>query len=229
MRDQALAAEVLRTANSAFFGGLSETNTISKAIARIGLQQLTKVVFMASERSKYQARDPLLQPMVQAIWLHATASAMAADWLTRRRSTAQHEEAFLGGLLHDIGELVLLRALDEFRSSEGSNFTLSVELVDEVLTSAHTDVGFNFLKQRRIPEVYCGLARDHHKEAFDPRDTLMVMIRLADLAVRKLGLGLLADPSLALANSPEAACLDADEIMFAELEIMLEDCTLSSV
>lgn len=228
-RDQALSAEVLRTANSAFFGGLSETNTISKAVARIGLQELTKVVFLASERAKYQARDPLLRPMVQAIWRHATGSAMAADWLTRRRSSVQHEEAFLGGLLHDIGELVLLRALDEFRSSEGSEFAISAELVGEVLASAHTELGFNFLKQRRIPEVYCGLARNHHKESFDPRDTLMAVIRLADLAVNKLGLGLRADPSVALANSPEAACLDADDIMLAELEVMLEDCMPSPI
>jgi putative nucleotidyltransferase with HDIG domain len=227
MRDQALSAEVLRMANSAFFGGLSEINTIGKAVSRMGLQQLTKIVFMASERSKYQARDPLLRPMVQAIWCHASGSAITADWLAHRLNYSEREEALLGGLLHDIGELVLLRALDEFRTSEDPRFELSGELVEEVLTSAHAELGFNFLKQRRIPEVYCRVARDHHQKTCDPRDTIMAMIRLADVAMRKFGLGLRPDPSIMLVNSPEAAYLGADEIMLAELEVMIEDCALS--
>jgi len=229
MRDQALAAEVLRVANSAFFGGLPEVNTIRTALLRIGLQQVIMMVFMVKERSKYQARDPVLIPVAQGLWRHASASAMAADWLACRLNQRVREEAFLAGLLHDIGELVLLRALDDFKSSEGPSFVLLPELVEEVLTSAHAELGFNFLKQRRIPEVYCRIARDHHRETCDPGDTLMAIVRLADLAVRKLGLSLRADPSLVLATTCEAACLDADEIMLAELEVMLEDSMLSPV
>jgi hypothetical protein len=55
----------------------------------------------------------------------------------------------------------------------------------------------------------------------------MAIIRLADVAVRKFGLGLRPDPSIMLVNSPEAAYLGADEIMLAELEVMIEDCALS--
>ncbi|MFZ0963556.1 MAG: HDOD domain-containing protein [Terriglobia bacterium] len=227
MRDQALSTEVLRMANSAFFGGLCEINTISKAVLRMGLQQLTKIVFMVSERYKYQAHDPSLRTMVQAIWCHASSSALTADWLAHRLNYSEREEALIAGLLHNIGELVLIRALDEFRTSQDPNFALSAELVEEVLTSAHTELGFNFLKQRRIPEVYCRLARDHHQETCDPRDTIMAIIRLSDVAVRKFGLSLRPDPSIVLVNSPEAAYLGVDEIMLAELEVMLEDCELS--
>jgi type IV pilus assembly protein PilB len=68
---------------------------------------------------------------------------------------------------------------------------------------------------------------DHHQKTCDPRDTIMAIIRLADVAVRKFGLGLRPDPSIMLVNSPEAAYLGADEIMLAELEVMIEDCALS--
>lgn len=227
VRDQALATEVLRAANSAFFGGLSQVTTIGKAVMRVGLQQVTNLTLMMSERSKYRARDPLLAPVVEGMWRQASASAIATDWLAARLSQRSREEAFLAGLLHDIGELVLLRALDAFKTTEDPDFVLSIELVKEVLASAHTEVGFNFLQQRRIPEVYCVIARDHHTEARDSGVSLMAMVRFSDLAVRKLGLGLYPDPSLVLASSPEAAYIGADEITIAELEVMLEDCTLA--
>jgi len=222
-----VAAETLRAANSAFFGGLSEITTIRRAVMRIGLQQVANLVLMMSERSKYRVRDPVLVPVAQGMWQHASASAVATDWIARRLNHRDREEAFLAGLLHDVGEVVLLRALDEFRVSEDRNFALSQELVEELLTSAHTELGFNFLMQRRIPEVYCRIARDHHAETCAADDPIMAMVRLADLAVRKLGLSLYSDPSIVLSTTLEAAHLGADEIMVAELEIMLEDCALS--
>jgi putative nucleotidyltransferase with HDIG domain len=229
MRDQSLAAEVLRAANSAFFGGLSEITTIRKAVMRIGLQQVTHLVVMMSERSKYRVRDAVLVPVAQAMWQHASASALATEWLARRLNRRNHEEAFLAGLLHDIGEVVLLRALDEFKATEGRDFALSRELVEEVLSSAHAELGGNFLAQRRIPEIYCRIARDHHAPTCEPGDAIMAIVRLADLAVRKLGLSLHPDTSLMLATTLEAANLGADEITVAELEIMLEDYSRAPV
>jgi HD-like signal output (HDOD) protein len=226
-RDQTLVTEVLRAANSAFFGGLSEITTIRSAVMRLGLQQVVHLVYMASERSKYRARDPVLAPVAQGMWRHASASAMAMDWLAQRVGQRGREEAFLAGLLHNIGELVLVRALDEFKTAEAPALTLLPELVDEALTSAHTALGFDFLGQRRIPEVYCRIARDHHLETCDAGDSLMAMVRLSDLALRKLGLSMHSDGSLVLATTPEAAFLGADEIMVAEFEVMTEDCVLS--
>jgi HD-like signal output (HDOD) protein len=224
VRDQTLATEVLRAANSAFFGGLSEVTTISKAVMRVGLQQVTNLTLMMSERSKYRARDPLLAPVVEGMWRQASASAIATDWLAGRLNYRNREEAFLAGLLHDIGELVLLRALDEFKTKEEPGFALSLELIREVLASAHAELGFNFLRQRRIPEVYCLIARDHHQETRDVGVSLMRMVKLSDLAVRKIGLGLTPEPNLILSTTPEAVGLGTDEITIAELEVMLEDC-----
>ena len=223
MGDQALAAEVLRVANSAFFRGLCEIRTIRSAVMRIGLHEVIKIVSMASERSKYQARDPMLIPIMQELWRNTSASTLAADWLARRLGDPSHEEVFLAGLLHDIGELVLLRALDEFKTSGDPAFPLSPELIYEVLSSAHTQAGFGYLKLLRIPETYCRIARDHHQDHCDTEDRLMAMIRIADLVVCKTGTGLYSDSSLVLANAPEATLLDIDEIVLAELEITVED------
>jgi len=73
------------------------------------------------------------------------------------------------------------------------------------------------------PGTYCDVARDHHKEDYDPNNTVLTMVRLVNLACHKLGIGLQHDPSLVLAATAEAQTLETSELLLAELEIMLED------
>ncbi len=224
LRDQVIAAEVLRAANSAFFGGLTRIQTIRNAIVRLGMKQVARLVALASHRSGYGAKDPDLTRKLQALWNHASATAMGTQWLAHKLGFAKlEEEAFLGGLLHDVGKLVILRSIDEIKHAEQGQVDFSSELVDEILQSAHPELGFNLLKRWDIPDVYCTIARDHHLETFEPSDISHAAVRLANLATAKTGLSLKPDPSLVLSSLPEAQALGAGEILLAELEIMLED------
>ncbi len=185
---------------------------------------MSRLVILVSERTKYTARDPDLCSKVQKLWEHASATAMAASWLARRLGFRKlEEEAFLGGLMHDVGRLVILRAIDEIKAAGQLPFDFSAQLVDEILDSAHTELGYNLLKKWEIPEVYCRIARDHHSESFDPTDIRHVTVRLVNHATTKMNLNLKPDASVVLIATPEAQCLGVTDIMLAELEIMLED------
>lgn len=222
--DQTLAAEVLRASNSPFFGGLSPVQSIRSAVVRLGISQVCRLVLLATERGKYQAKDPVLKEMAQELWSHTTAAAVGASWLARRLNYRKlEEEAFLGGLIHDIGKLVILRVLDELKARQDAGFPTSSDLVQEVLASAHPELGFNLLKRWNIPELFCRIARDHHREDVDSGDPLMLIVRLANLAANKVGYGMNHDATLVLAATPEAHGLGAGEVLLAELEIMLED------
>jgi HD-like signal output (HDOD) protein len=224
LADQVLAAEVLRAANSAFFGGLTRIQTIRNAIVRLGMKQVARLVTLASHRSGYAAKDPDLTKKLQALWRHASATAMGAHWLANRLGFANlEEEAFLGGLLHDVGKLVILRSIDELKHADQGQVDFSPELVDEVLQTAHPELGFNLLKRWDIPDIYCAIARDHNLDEFEPSNISLTTVRLANQASAKMGLSLKSDPSLVLSALPEAQALGAGEILLAELEIMLED------
>ena len=224
--DQVLVAEVLRAANSPFFGGLAEINTVRSAIVRLGLRQVCQLALLASHRSEYDARDASLRQMMQQLWSHATATAMAAGWLARRLGFGNQleSESFLGGLLHDVGKLVVLRALDEIKHAGNAPYDLSPPLVAEILASAHPSLGYSFLKRWDIPEIYCEIARNHHSKDFDHSKIPLVAVRLANNAGAKMGISLEPNPSLILSALPEAQCLNANDILLAELEIMMEDC-----
>lgn len=222
--DQVLAAEVLRASNSAFYGGLSPVTTVQGAVFRLGLEQVARLVLMATERNRYSARQPLLRKMMTALWVHATACAQASEWLARTLGhRGLEEEAFVGGLMHDIGKLYMLRVLDEMVATSAEPFDTPEPFLLELLNVAHTDQGFKLVSNWHIPEVYGAIVRDHHADVPDPTNVPLLLVRLANRACHKLGIGLEAEPSLLLSALPEAAMLLTGEVMLAELEVLLED------
>ena len=231
LTDQVFVAEILRAANSPFFGGLSPIHTIRNGIVRLGLWQVAHLALMASHCTKFDAKDRTLRQMMHELWGHASATALAAGWIARKLGFGKQleSEAFLGGLLHDIGKLVILRAIDQIKLAGKAPSDLSAPRIDEILAMAHPLLGANFLRRWDVPELYCEIARDHHLKEFDPNKTSLVAVRLANHAAAKMGLSLQQNPSIILSTLPEALSLNASEILIAELEIMLEDTLAPAV
>jgi len=223
LSDQVAAAEVLRAANSPFFCGLSPVRTIRNAIVRLGTQQMRRIVILVFEREKYKARDPELHAMLMELWRHASTTALASQWLSKRlRSTGIEEICFIGGLLHDIGKLIILRAADSVLELEKQNGGIGRETLSELLQTAHCELGHRLLASWHVPEVYCQIARDHHSEDLS-EDLPLAIVRLANAGSRKLGLGLDPNTSLVLSETVEASMLQAGQALLDELQIMIEE------
>ena len=223
LSDQAIAAEVLKAANSPFYCGLSPVRTVRNAIVRLGILQMRRIVILVSERAKYRARHPDLERMLTDLWRHASTTALASQWLSKRvRLTGIEEICFLGGLLHDVGKLAILRAVDEIRDLEGPGAFSSHELLHELLQAAHYSVGHKLLQDWNIPEVYCQIARDHHSQDCSG-DLPLLIVRLANERSREAGLGLNAGSSAIRAATPEARSLNVTEELLKELQEMIEE------
>jgi putative nucleotidyltransferase with HDIG domain len=220
--DQSLASEVLRVANSPFYAGLAKVTTVRDATVRLGAKQLADLVMLASERNRYSAKDKEIQTLMSKLWRHSMGVALAAQCLTTKLGyTNKVNEAFLGGLIHDIGKLAVLKVVDYIKEKEQVHF--SEEIVREVLDSVHTAQGYTLAQRWRLPESYCLIVRDHHLEDIAPSNYVLLIVKIADAACAKLGIGLHTDPSIELAVLPEAHSLGVGEVLLAELEIMLED------
>jgi HD-like signal output (HDOD) protein len=224
MADQVLAADLLRAANSPFYCGLSPVTTIRNAVVRLGFEQVQRLMILGMERAKYRANDPALDRSLKDLWLHASTTAIAAQWLAKRLGMRQLEEVcFIGGLLHDIGHLVVIRAIDEIKKAEGPGLSVSDELLLEILDTTHCEMGYQLLLGWNLPDEYCHIVRDHHLADIAPEMISLAIVRLANESSRKLGLGLRPTPDTVLAATMEAGLLKASELMLAELEVMLED------
>ncbi len=224
--EQTLASQTLRMANSAFFAGLTKVTTIRQAIVRLGAKQVANLVMVITHKHTYRSSDKTLATYMHRLWKHALGCAMGTKWLAEKTGCRHLEqEAMLAGLLHDIGELLILKVLEDIHASYPEAFHLSDDVILEVLDLLHTTQGARLLKQWNIPDIYCHIARDHHRADIDVDNTLLVMVRLVDLACKRLGIGLHHDPTLVLAFTQEAQALGVSDVMLAELEIAVEDAT----
>ncbi|HTR01427.1 MAG TPA: HDOD domain-containing protein [Candidatus Acidoferrum sp.] len=221
-KDQALAAEILRLANSAFFAGLSKQKTIQHALIRLGLNRVFGIVMMAAQKQAFQARNPYLNELMSVLWKHAAASAAGCRWVAMRCGYQDiADDAFLAGLLHDLGSLVVLKANDEILAA-GSATEMTTEVMREVIDSLHTEYGHRVMKAWELPSEYADVARDHHSDA-NSSSLLLQIVKLVDGACRKVGIGMVHEPDLALEGLPEVKQLGIKDVYLAELEIELED------
>lgn len=227
--DQSLASQVLKVGNSSYYSGLSKVATIKDASIRLGAQEIANLVMMASQVELYRSSSPVLNDAMQRLWDHAQSCATGARWLASKTGySSLATEAFMGGLLHDIGKLAVIKALDEIQHAGKTKVNVSETLINEVLDTMHEDVGHRLMLSWNLPETYCSIAINHHKPDYDGNDILLVIVRLADLACRKVGKSFRPDPSVALVGSSEAQFLGIKEITLAELEIIVEDAGIQA-
>jgi HD-like signal output (HDOD) protein len=222
--DPALTSQVLRLANSAFYKGLTKVSTVKSAIVRIGITEIANIVTLVTHGKNFQSKDAVVREILGKLWTHSVGCAIGSQWLTLRRG--QRElclEAFIAGLLHDVGKLFLITTIDAIRASGRIDARPSLELISELMETMHTKYGHALLKNWNLPEAYCEIALRHHDEECGDDNTLLLLVRLGNYACKKMGIGLHNDPTLLLAATPEAHSLGLSELALAELEIKLED------
>lgn len=221
--DQSLSSQVLQMANSAFYKGLVEVKTVKAAIIRLGLQEVGRIALLSSARNQFRSQDRELNLVMKKLWQHSVGCALGARWLALRCRFADLEtNAFFAGLFHDIGKLFVLMVVDQLKA-KGKNLPLTHALLLETMDSLHCEQGEKLMRQWNMPEAYCVVAADHHRSDVDPKNQLLLLVRLANCACLKLGIGLKKDETILLSGREEAQLLSLREIDLAELEIQLED------
>lgn len=184
MTDQVLISRILKVANSAFYAASGQVDSIHYAIVRLGMREVLNIVTGIQVLSM-QNRD-IPQEKLQTILDGALQTAFLASGLARHLRV-DPEEAFLGGLLLDLGKTVILSVAKDFNIDEG--------LLDELMHSRHAEIGALIAKKWNYPESIQNLIRYHHNRNFGGIVNKMVaLLQLADLAVQCTGKNL--DPEL---------------------------------
>ena len=226
--DQALSSQVLKIANSAFYRGLVEVGTVRAAIIRLGMREIGRIVLMAASEQHFRSRDRTIALVMKKLWQHSVGCAYGTAWLARRRDCGvEQSQAFFAGLFHDVGKLFVLMVIEQIKRKNKS-LKLTDSLLMEAMNRLHAREGSRLLIRWNMPGHLHVIARDHHNAEIDAQNRLLVLVRMANLVCRKLGIGLAEDGSLLLAATPEANLLGLTGTDLAELEGALEDTRVLS-
>ncbi len=194
-RDPGLASKLLKTANSAYYGSPGKIKTVSQAISVMGLSAVRSVVVSQAYQQMTAVRGASKRFDRLAFWQHSLATASAARVLAKLKGYRDPEEAFLAGLMHDAGRLVM----DRFLPNEFDQIcTLALERViplieaeREVLGYTHVEIGDMLAEQWNLPDGLRTAIRMHHQ----PKGTfaecpLGYLVYAANIVAHQVGFAL---------------------------------------
>lgn len=173
MTDQVLISRILKIANSPLYGGSGQVDSIHFAIVRLGMREIMNIVTGIKLNSMQYGT--ISQEKLQVILDDALKTAFVATGLARH-CRLDPEEAFLGGLLLDLGKTVIL--------SVASEFSVEQCLLDELLESRHAELGALIAQKWHYPETIQNLIRYHHTRNFGGMvNSIHTAIQIADQVV----------------------------------------------
>ncbi|MFH1862470.1 MAG: HDOD domain-containing protein [bacterium] len=192
--DQAISMKVLKIINSSFYGLARSVDSVHQAIVLLGSQTLENIVVSMSIFKALGSGNKGSRFDREALWKHSIACGVIAKLLSERTQGITKEDAFLSGVIHDIGKVVIdrylhdqLNAIFEAVESKGISFR-QAEL--EVLQTDHAEIGALIAENWSLPPKLVEMIAKHH--TFDPQSqyaNLIALIQLADMIVRKHQVG----------------------------------------
>jgi putative nucleotidyltransferase with HDIG domain len=230
-KDQALSAHLLKAANSALFGLPREITTVLMAVSVLGFKNTRDMTIMAATRGVYK-RFGITEKM---LWTHSVSAAIGAKTIAGHYAPFVRDDAFICGLLHDVGKVILNNECPDLFSqvmvrtyNEGES---SIRAESEVFGYTHTDVGALITAKWNYPEVISSIILQHHRDeesrpSMEDPGTLKVLacVDLSNTICKVLGAGY-REPceTLDLVDHPALSFLDIPSESASELVTELQE------
>jgi hypothetical protein len=211
---------MLRIANSPFYGTLGEIITMSQAVMTLGVRTVRA---LALSTSIYDYTGQWVsQVSSMRFWKHSLQTAIASRMIAEEIEFPHPEEAFICGLLHDLGVLLLEQSCPESFVTVWQKVESRSSLSEEEMVNwrtLHSQVGYAYFTHWKMPEILRWTVRDHHDIALDGKgETISAIVALAEL-VSPFTITALCDP-LPRDLEVRKALMDLLKISHAELETL---------
>ncbi len=203
-QEPGLTANLLKLANSAYFGIPSQVGSVRQAVLLLGLKRMVQMVVAACASAIMDRGVPGYDLPAGELWRHSLAVSVAARGLAGELKIQAADEIFTAGLLHDVGKLVLGQFVQEDHAQIDSALAqgMSFEAAEAaVLGIDHAAIGAQVLAQWSLPEKIVHAVRWHHApESYSRIDTMLDVVHVANMLCLMIGIGvgregLLHEPS----------------------------------
>jgi HD-like signal output (HDOD) protein len=191
-KDPGLSAKLLRIVNSAFYGFAKQVDTISRAVAIVGSDQLHLLTLGTSVIALFRGIPSGLMNM-GLFWKHSLACGITARLIGSYKNFLNIEQLFISGLLHDLGKLVIFKnhpraaatALNQAGRSESFHYLMERTF----LGFDHLQVGLALAERWKLPLSLQQAIGGHHDPLKYPPSVDAAVVTMADNLVNALGYG----------------------------------------
>ncbi|OGQ98579.1 MAG: hypothetical protein A2505_01905 [Deltaproteobacteria bacterium RIFOXYD12_FULL_55_16] len=229
-RDPALTAMVLKLANSAYYGMAREITSLERAVTILGFDTIKNLALTISVFQVFKKQDGQILDL-QALWYHSLGVGLAAKQLALHipilaTDKAMPEQAFICGLMHDIGKIAFARSLPtemaEILQQTRSGTLAQHEIEKDLLGFNHQKAGQAMAAAWNFPEDYQTVIRLHHTPSAaaigEPKLAALVMVvYLGNKIAKALHLGESTDPHLATVTPDDLRKLGLSKQSFGEI------------
>lgn len=191
--DQAIAARILKVANSAYYGLSGMVNSIHQASVVLGYQTLEQVITMVSSSSLLGKQLKGYGINAGVLWKHSLAVAVGSRLIAKRRAPSLEGDAFSVGLIHDAGKLALDHYLLQ-KKSEIKKFLTEQEpsflqAERHVLGFDHTEIAYDLCQKWKLPTNHVDAMRHHHTPDQSENNALAHIVHMANYMAKQYGFG----------------------------------------
>ncbi|MCC6220662.1 MAG: HDOD domain-containing protein [Deltaproteobacteria bacterium] len=193
--DEALSARILRIANSVYFSRGNPVKNIEMAVANIGIDELRCLLSAGMLKSLLTSKSKARAQ----VWANSIATAIFSKGLSHLGPNIDSGEAFLCGLMHDVGKLLILRRApdkyDKVIALVGNDNKNFITVEEEILELNHSEVGQWFAEHWKFPASITQAIALHHQpwpsdgSSIKTNHSLAFLIKAADCMAHSAAIG----------------------------------------
>ena len=191
--DQALAAKVLKLANSAYYGFMGQVSSIQHASVMLGHKTLEQLITVAGTSNLLGKELGGYEQDAGDLWQHSLGVAFGSKIIANKKNPALADDAFAAGLIHDAGKLALDPHLSErketFRQFMADGRVSFLLAEKEILGFDHAEIASELCKNWHVPESLATAIRYHHDPSLSNGDQLSYIVHTADAIAMMSGIG----------------------------------------
>lgn len=194
LTDQIMTARVMKMVNSPIYRPSHEITSLKRALVYLGVRHIKEIALTSSFISAFEDKGGVID--ISTFWVHAFGVGMVSKIFAEKIRYPDIEKAYLSGIIHDIGEVVLSYYQPEIFSKILTTIRQTpvrlIDLEQQEFQTTHSEIGFCIAEKWNFPEAYREVILCHHaprEASSDP--VLCAIVNLADLfcSVRDLYYG----------------------------------------
>ena len=189
-KDPTLTANMLKMANSAYFGHMKQIQSITDIIVRLGMETIKLIAITSASSGLLNSRQKAYNLKDGGLWRHSYATAILASIICHHAEGEDASSIYTAALLHDIGKVILNKHLLKgiYNADDPEQGTNMIDYERSFLHTDHAIVGEALLRKWGLPDSITKPVGNHHRPD-NPKDEPLAskIVRLANILTVQMG------------------------------------------